>query len=236
MFQIKRAKIIENRQITFDLFVMKVAGSYDVKEGQIFMLKALDADMTLYRPLSIFDADEESVSFLYSVRGKGTAIFSRLRAGDEILLHGAYGNGFPKADGKLALVGGGIGMAPLLLVAKRNPNAEVYIGVRDDLYNDEEISAIQNLFSEVNMKLKVGGIITDAVPFDNYDVIFTCGPEIMIEAVSKKHANTYVSMEKHMGCGVGACLSCSCKVDGKMKKVCQDGPVFLGREVFECAK
>ena len=90
MFQIKKVKLLENRPITFDLFLMKIEGRFEVKEGQFFMLKAPDSDMVLYRPISIFDADENSVSFLYSVRGKGTAIFSRLKAGDEILIHGAY--------------------------------------------------------------------------------------------------------------------------------------------------
>lgn len=236
MFQVKKATIIENRAITHDLFLMKVAGEYEVKAGQFFMLKAIDAELTLYRPISIFDADEKSVSFLYSVRGKGTAIFSRLKAGSEILLHGAYGNGFPKAQGKLALIGGGIGMAPLYLTAKENSGCVVYIGVRDDLYSETEIEAIRKLFDGTDMRLKIGGMITDAVDFAQYDEIFTCGPEVMMAAVTKKHDKVFVSMEKHMGCGVGACLSCSCKVDGKMKKVCQDGPVFLGREVFECEK
>lgn len=232
MFQVKKARIIENRQITHDLFLMKVEGEYEVKAGQFFMLKAIDAEMTLYRPISIFDADKNSVSFLYSVRGKGTAIFSRLKAEDEILLHGSYGNGFPRSQGKLALVGGGIGMAPLLLTAKENKGSVVYIGVRDGLYSEEEIANIRELFSDVDMRLKIGGIITDAVDFGAYDEIFTCGPEVMMAAVTQKHEKVFVSMEKHMGCGVGACLSCSCKVDGRMRKVCQDGPVFLGREVF----
>ena len=234
MFQIKKVKLLENRPITFDLFLMKIEGRFEVKEGQFFMLKAPDSDMVLYRPISIFDADENSVSFLYSVRGKGTAIFSRLKAGDEILIHGAYGNGFPEAEGRLALIGGGIGMAPLLLTAKRNPNSTVYVGVRENLYTQEELTAIRTLFDSpsIGFELAVGGLVTDAVDFGKYDTIFTCGPEIMMRAVSEKHHNTYVSMEKHMGCGIGACLSCSCKVDGKNKKVCQDGPVFSGREVF----
>ncbi len=82
------------------------------------------------------------------------------------------------------------------------------------------------------MELNIGGLITDLVPFERYEQIFTCGPEVMMAAAAKKHPNTYVSLEKHMGCGIGACLSCSCKVAGKNKKVCQDGPVFFGREVF----
>lgn len=232
MFQIRKGRVLENRRITSDMLLMRVAGEFEVKAGQFFMLKVPDADMTLYRPISVFDADERSVSFLYSVRGKGTRIFSHLCEGDELLLHGAYGNGFPEGAERLALVGGGIGMAPLLLTAKRNPICKVYIGLRENLYTEEELGEIRGLFGEVDMELKIGGLITDFVPFERYEQIFTCGPEIMMAAVVKKHPNTYVSLEKHMGCGIGACLSCSCKVAGKNKKVCQDGPVFFGREVF----
>ncbi len=134
MFQIRKGRVLENRRITSDMLLMRVAGEFEVKAGQFFMLKVPDADMTLYRPISVFDADERSVSFLYSVRGKGTRIFSHLCEGDELLLHGAYGNGFPEGAERLALVGGGIGMAPLLLTAKRNPGCKVYIGLRANLY------------------------------------------------------------------------------------------------------
>lgn len=232
MFQIKEAKILQNIKITSDLYLMKLEGQYDVKAGQFFMLKVKNADMTLYRPISIFDCDASSVSFLYSVRGKGTQIFSEQKAGDEIQLHGPYGNGFPLTDENLVLVGGGIGMAPLHLTAKMNKNAKVYIGLRDDLYNDEEIENIKQLYREVNAELVIGGFVTDAIDFESYQTVYTCGPEIMMEAVNKKHPQVYVSLEKHMGCGIGACLSCSCSVDGKRKKVCKDGPVFLGKEVF----
>lgn len=232
MFQVKKAKILENRPITHEMYLMRVQGEFVIREGQIFMLKAEYSDMSLYRPISVFDADEHSVSFLYSVRGKGTKIFSMMKSGEDILLHGPYGNGFPTGLSHVALVGGGIGMAPFLLTAKRNPGSKLFIGLREGLYSQTELDAISSLFSEVDMTLKIGGFVTDAVPFEQFDAVFTCGPEIMMAAVSKLHDKVYVSMEKHMGCGVGACLSCSCKVAGSMRKVCQDGPVFLGKEVF----
>lgn len=233
MFQVREAQILENRPITSDLYLMKVAGSYEVKAGQFFMLKVKNADMTLYRPISIFDCQEDGVSFLYSVRGKGTAIFSEQKAGNPIFIHGPYGKGFPDTKEKLALIGGGIGMAPLYLVAKVNPQAKTYIGLREDLYTEEEIDRLKDLFQAVDTEFIIGGFVTDGVDFTAYESIYTCGPEVMMAAVNQRHTKVYVSLEKHMGCGIGACLSCSCEVGGQRKKVCKDGPVFLGKEVFQ---
>ncbi len=231
MLQVRREEILFNEKIAGDIYLMKVAGQYEVKEGQFFMLKAQDRDMTLFRPISIFDCDKYGVSFLYSVRGKGTNIFSKLKENDIMVLHGPYGNGFPTLKGRTALVAGGIGMAPLYLTAKRNKKSDIYIGIREGLYSEEEILALQTLFDGCNAKFKIGGLVTDIIDFKKYENVFTCGPQVMMSAVTELHPNVYVSLEKHMGCGLGACLSCSCKVADKMVKVCQDGPVFRGIEV-----
>lgn len=231
MLQVKRKKILFNEKIAGDIYLMKVAGQYEVQEGQFFMLKAEGTDMILFRPISIFDCDQYGVSFLYSVRGKGTNIFSKLKENDIMTLHGPYGNGFPKLKGRTALVAGGIGMAPLYLTAKRNQNSDIYIGIREGLYKEDEIFALQSLFDGLNVKFKIGGLVTEIIDFKKYENVFTCGPEVMMSAITKLHPNVYVSLEKHMGCGLGACLSCSCKVADKMVKVCQDGPVFKGIEV-----
>lgn len=231
MLQVNRREIIFNEHIAKDIYIMKVSGKYNIKPGQFFMLKAEDRDMTLYRPISIFDCDDYGVTFLYSVRGKGTNIFSKLKENDIMLIHGPYGNGFPEINGKTALIAGGIGMAPLYLAARNNENADFYIGIREKVYSSEEILAIESLFKGCNIKFKIGGLITEIIDFSKYETIFTCGPEVMMKAVSKLHDNVFVSLEKHMGCGLGACLSCSCKSGEKMVKVCKDGPVFSAKEV-----
>ncbi len=231
MLQVNKKEILFNEKIAKDIYIMKVSGEYSVKAGQFFMLKAEDRDMTLYRPISIFDCDQYGVTFLYSVRGKGTNIFSKLKENDIMLIHGPYGNGFPEVKCKTALIAGGIGMAPLYLAARNNKEAELYIGIRDGIYNEDEIHAIESLFQNCNLKLKIGGLITDIIEFSKYECVLTCGPEVMMESVSSKHHNVYVSLEKHMGCGLGACLSCSCKSGDKMVKVCKDGPVFSASEV-----
>lgn len=232
MFQVDTVDIIENKEITHDIYLLKVKKSVEIIEGQFFMIKPKTNELVLFRPISVFDTDSESVSFLYQIRGKGTKIISQLKIGDEVIIHGPYGNGFPKDKKNLAMIGGGIGSAPLFLAAKRNEDAKLFVGIRDNLYNIEEIENIKNLFNIKNIEFKIGGFVTDIIDFDKFKNVFACGPEKMMQSISNKFGEVYVSLESHMGCGVGACLSCSCKVNNNMKKICQDGPIFLGKEVF----
>lgn len=227
----QQVEIVKNQAVTKDIYHLKLKGHYDVKAGQFFMLKKEESNMTLFRPISIFDVDEEGVHFLYLVKGSGTKTLSQAKVGEMLSIHGPYGNGFPLMDTKLALIGGGIGMAPLYLCAKQNPNTKLYIGLREDLYTEQEIQTIQSLFQDVNTHFKIGGTILDDVVWNEWETIFTCGPSKMMQAIAEQHDNTYVSLERHMGCGIGACLSCSCKTMLGMKKVCKDGPVFHQKEV-----
>ncbi len=224
--------VIENKKIASDLYLITVDCDVEVTAGQFCMLKVPYSDTSLYRPISIFDSSRGELSFLYMVRGKGTKAMSRLRSGDTILVHGPYGNGFPKVKGRLALIGGGIGMAPLYLCAKNHSDSKVYIGVREERYTQKEIASIESLFKGIDVHIKVGGTIFDDIAFDTYDTVFCCGPTGMMKSVSSVHQNAYVSLENHMGCGIGACLSCSCKTSHGMKKTCKDGPVFQAKEVL----
>lgn len=232
MLQVREGMILENRRITSDLYLMRIAGRFEVQMGQFFMLKVPDSAMTLYRPISIFDYDETGVSFLYAVRGGGTELFSRQKQGDSMLLHGPYGNGFPMTEQKTALVGGGIGLAPLYLTAKRLTHAKLYIGLREHVYSEQELEALREILPDVAVQLVIGGLVTDAIDFSAYERVYACGPEPMMAAVARLHPNAYVSLERHMGCGIGACLSCSCKTGDTQKRVCKEGPVFLGSEVY----
>ena len=108
------AKIIFNKQLEIDIYHMKVAGNYKGTMGQFYMLRGWSSlNPILDRPFSIFDLDGESISFLYKVIGEGTHLLSRLKENDDIKLFGPYGNGFPQVKGKVALIGGGLGLALL---------------------------------------------------------------------------------------------------------------------------
>ena len=152
------------------------------------------------------------------------------------------GNGFDLEQdlGKTALVCGGIGTAPMVEVAKRlrakdgNKLIDVYAGFRDNIYLKEELDKYAN---NVNITTNTGkyghkGFVTDILKPEEYDTVLCCGPEIMmkkvIEMCKEKNVKIYVSMEKHMACGVGACLVCTCKTKEGNKRTCKDGPVFDG--------
>lgn len=231
-------KIIENKYIGEDMYEMKVQGKFEGKMGQFYMLRAWDTYPTLSRPISIHDIDEEGIIFLYKVVGEGTKILSKLQAGDEIKLEGPYGNGYSKVEGKVALVGGGIGVAPLYLVAKNIPNCDVYLGFRNEPILVDRYEAVCN-----ELTTTVGNtFVTDVIDTDKYDYILTCGPtpmmKVLMDKVNKTNAekgtNTrvMVSLENRMACGMGACLVCTCKTTGGNKKTCKDGPVFWGEDVI----
>ena len=225
-------KILENRYVGEDMYFMKVKGNFKAKMGQFYMLRAWDTYPLLSRPISVHDVDEEGISFLYKVVGEGTKILKNLKPDDIIKLEGPYGNGYEKVEGKVALVGGGIGVAPLYLVAKNIENCDAYLGFRNEAILEEEFKEVCN---EVNIALG-DTFVTDILDVEKYDYILTCGPTPMMEKLVKMTEGTntkiMVSLENHMACGVGACLVCTCKTKFGNKKTCKDGPVFWGEDVI----
>lgn len=224
------ARIISNNQIASDIFVLTAEGEYTGRMGQFYMLRGWDQYPVLSRPISIHDRGEGYISFLYRVVGQGTELLTRLKAGDSIGLEGPFGNGFPAIAGKVALVGGGMGTAPLYYAAKELPQADAYLGFSAESFRVEEFRSATG-----RTLVNVGGYIVDDFDPAGYEAVFTCGPLPMMRALAGKLAETgtplYVSLEKRMACGIGACLVCSCAtVDGN-RKACTDGPVFLAEEV-----
>ena len=225
-------KVIKNEYIGEDMYLMEIEGQFKGEMGQFYMLRAWDNYPLLSRPISIHDINENSISFLYKVVGDGTKILSRLQVNDTIKLEGPYGNGYEKVEGKVALVGGGIGVAPLYLVAKNIENCDAYLGFRNEPILIDKYNKVCN---EVN--IAVGDtFVTDIIDVNKYDYILTCGPTPMMEKLVKMTEKTdtklFVSLENHMACGVGACLVCTCKTKFGNKKTCKDGPVFRGEDVI----
>ncbi|MDR1017108.1 MAG: dihydroorotate dehydrogenase electron transfer subunit [Lachnospiraceae bacterium] len=257
------AKIIENYRVSKDFFLMRVAlgdiKSEDVRMGQFFMLRSGKNYPLLSRPISVFDVDSDSVSFLYQVVGEGTKIFSELKAHDNIEIDRPHGNGFPSVSGRIALVGGGVGVAPLYFTAKQlsensgfngendiekdlSDRANTFLETSIDIYlGFREEPALIERYEDIANKVIVnlGGFITDDIDTREYDYILSCGPTPMMKALYNKckeqnsKAKLYVSMENRMACGIGACLVCTCETTKGNKRACKDGPVFLANEVFE---
>ena len=232
------AKIVFHREVDKNIYYLKIAGNFHGSMGQFYMLRGwTTSHPVLSRPLSIFDLDEQAISFVYKVVGEGTQLLSRLRKDDEIELYGPYGNGFPPARGKVALVGGGMGLAPLYLAAcqlrkqKSVQEVHTYLGFK-------ESAIFIDLFEKVVHKLVVdiGGLISKIVDVNGYDYVFTCGPQEMVKTIveqkKSEKPHIFLSLEKRMGCGIGACLSCTCQTSSGNKLTCKDGPVFPGEEIY----
>ena len=225
-------KVIKNEYIGEDMYLMEIEGQFKGEMGQFYMLRAWDNYPLLSRPISIHDISDDSISFLYKVVGEGTKILSKLKVEDTIKLEGPYGNGYEKVEGKVALVGGGIGVAPLYLVAKNIENCDAYLGFREEPILIDKYNEVCN---EVNIAIG-NTFVTDIIDVNKYDYILTCGPTPMMEKLIKMTEKTdtklFVSLENHMACGVGACLVCTCKTKFGNKKTCKDGPVFRGEDVI----
>lgn len=249
--------VISQEQIASDVYSMWLQTGEIAKEaepGQFISLYCADRSRLLPRPISLCEIDRENgrLRIVYRVAGKGTDEFSRLAAGDTVEVLGPLGNGFPlsEASGKrVLLMGGGIGIPPMLETAKQLDAEKMIVsGYRDELFLTEDFSEAGELYLAVENPgagvLCTKGNVLDAVRENGLeaDVIFACGPTPMLRAIRayalERGIPCWISMEEKMACGIGACLACVCQskeVDGHShvhnKRICKDGPVFLSTEV-----
>lgn len=247
-YVVSQQKIAEG---IYDLWLETGLAS-DAHPGQFVAAYPKDASALLPRPISICETDKEKdrIRLVYRIAGKGTMEFSRCRAGDSVKLLGVLGNGFPieKAEGKdVFLMGGGIGIPPILELAKQlRANKQIIVGYRGrETFLREDLSRNGTVYlATEDGSVGSRGNVMDAIRENDLhaDVIMACGPMPMLRAV-KKYAQengipAYISLEERMACGVGACLGCVCKtkeVDAHSHvhnaRICTDGPVFEASEV-----
>ena len=248
--------VVSQESIGTDIYSMwlqteKIAA--EAKPGQFVSLYTNDPSKLLPRPISLCEIDKEKgrIHLVYRVTGAGTgtAEFSRLKAGDTVSAIGPLGNGFPleKAEGKsVFLMGGGIGVPPILELAKamKCEKKQILAGYRDcHTFLKEEFEAAGTLYiSTEDGSVGTKGNVMDAIRENDLkaDMIFACGPTPMLRAI-KNYAEAngiecYISLEERMACGIGACLACVCKSREKdahsnvnNKRICKDGPVFLSK-------
>ena len=253
----KEARVISQRLLSEGIYDMwletPIAGN--VVPGQFVGVYPVNSATLLPRPISICEVDKEksAIRLVYRVVGSGTAEFALYQPGDYIMILGPLGNGFPldKAEGKnVVLMGGGIGVPPLLETAKRLSSLEnekkpskisTVLGYRN---NETFLATEFQSFSELHIATEDGslgtkGNVIDAMNSEEIacDVIFACGPMPMLKGikafVAEHGIKAYLSLEERMACGVGACLGCVCKTKDtdhhsqvKNARICTDGPVF----------
>ncbi len=247
----KEAVVIENRMIAQDIFSMWLEApdiTMTALPGQFVSLYCNDGSRLLPRPISICEIDKEQgkVRLVYRIAGNGTKEFAGLKTGDKVEAMGPLGNGFTLEGKKALLIGGGIGIPPILELAKQlNCEKQVVLGYRDITFLEEEFEPFSKVFisTEDGSKGTKGNVI-DAIKENKLeaDIIFACGPTPMLRGVKgyaiEHGIKAQLSLEERMACGVGTCLGCVCttkEIDHhsnvKNKRICKDGPVFYAEEV-----
>ena len=250
-----KSTVAEQKKLAEGIYSMWLQAeeiAVQAKPGQFISVYSNDKSRVLPRPISICEIDREQgkLRIVYRVVGKGTEEFSKASSGDTFEILGPLGNGFPleEAKGKRVLmVGGGIGVPPMLQTAKEaEAEAVIVSGYRNnDLFLKEELENAGSLYiATEDGSVGTKGNVLDAIRENDIqaDVMFACGPTPMLRALKQyaeeKNMPCWISMEEKMACGIGACLACVCQsknVDSHShvhnKRICKDGPVFLSTEV-----
>lgn len=252
----ENALVIEQKEIASGIYRLVVQTkeiAAHAKAGQFVSVYSNDASRLLPRPISLCEIDPEkgTLVLVYRVTGEGTGTeeFSRLKKDDTVRILGPLGNGFPveAAEGKRAfLIGGGIGIPPILQLARAvKGEKEIVLGYRDELFLYDAFQKEGNVTAATeDGSFGIRGNVLDAIKEAalSADIIFACGPTPMLRALKEyalaQDMECYISMEERMACGIGACLACVCKTKDKdahsnvnNKRICKEGPVFDAREV-----
>lgn len=254
MKQKETAKVISQECIGTGVYSMWIQIEKMAKEamaGQFISVYCKDKTKLLPRPISICQVNKEegSLRIVYRVVGGGTKEMSGYKVGDDIDILGPLGNGFMQRAGKKAiLIGGGIGIPPMVQLAeelKEKAEVQIVAGYRDELFLTKELEERGKLFiATEDGSTGTKGTVIDAIKNQDVegDVIYACGPTPMLKAVKEyamnKGIECQLSLEERMACGIGACLACVCQSKEKdshsnvnNKRICKDGPVFLAEEV-----
>ena len=227
------AKVVSQEALTDDICSMWIQAdtiAKAAKPGQFISVYTKDKSKVLPRPISLCEVDKEQgrLRIVYRVVGAGTREFSAYQAGDDIEIMGPLGNGFPLKEKKAFLIGGGIGIPPMLELAKNlNCEKQMVLGYRDALFLNDEFEQYGKVYvATEDGSAGTKGNVIDAIKANGLeaDVIYACGPTPMLRALK--------------ACGIGACLACVCKskeIDEHShvhnKRICKDGPVFAAEEV-----
>ena len=235
-------KISENKKLVENVYKMVLVGdTSDITACGQFINIQLDG-LYLRRPISVCDCDETAVTIIYKVVGKGTEQMSKLIVGDTLDVLTGLGNGYDLSlsGDNPVLLGGGVGVPPLYMLAKKlvaqGKKVSVILGfnTQSEVFYEQEFKDLgcDVTVTTVDGSYGVKGFVTNAYPND-YTYFYTCGPEPMLKAIYKTSKTSgQLSFEERMGCGFGACMGCSCKTIAGYKRICKDGPVMQKEEIL----
>lgn len=241
MYKEDNYKILSNEKIARDVYKMVLEGDtqYITAPGQFINIRL--AGKFLRRPISVCDCDGSTITIIYKVVGSGTEYMSKLEKGTFLDILTGLGNGYDISKStKPLLIGGGVGVPPLYMLAKKliasgqKPVVILGFNTEEEIFYEQEFKSIgcDVRVTTVDGSYGIKGYVTDAFP-DDYDYFYTCGPMPMFRAIEKaaKTSGQY-SFEERMGCGFGACMGCSCKTKYGSKRICKDGPVLEREEII----
>ena len=234
--------ITENYPVTESVWRMRLGapGLEEQKPGGFVNIR-LDG-LYLRRPISVFDSETGRLTILYKVVGRGTEQMKDLEPGAQLDVLTGLGNGYDlsKAGDRPLLLGGGVGVPPLYLLAKKlraegkTVTAVLGFNTAAEVFAEEEFRALgcSVTVTTADGSYGVKGFVTDALP-QEYSYFYTCGPEPMLRAVYRAvKTSGQFSFEERMGCGFGACMGCSCKTITGYKRICREGPVLEKEEIM----
>ena len=234
--------ITENVPVTNCVYRMRLEGAgLETQNPGGFVNIRLDG-LFLRRPISVYDSEPGSLTILYKVVGKGTEQMAAMKPGETLDVLTGLGNGYDlsKSGETPVLLGGGVGVPPLYLLAKKliaegkKPQAVLGFNTAAEVFGEEEFKALGCgvTVTTADGSYGVKGFVTDALP-EEYSYFYTCGPEPMLRAVYRATKTSgQLSFEERMGCGFGACMGCSCKTITGYKRICREGPVLEKEEIL----
>ncbi len=236
-------KITENTPLTKAVYKMKLQGDVsDITSSGQFVNIKLDG-FYLRRPISVCDCEDGVLTLIYKVVGKGTEQMSKMAVGEQLNILTGLGNGYnvSLAGDKPLLLGGGVGVPPLYMLAKKliaeGKKVTVVLGfnTKEEIFCEEDFKALgaEVFVTTADGSYGIKGFVTDAMKDIDYSYFYTCGPEPMLKAIYKaSNTSGQFSFEERMGCGFGACMGCSCKTITGYKRICKDGPVLEKEEIL----
>ena len=234
--------ITKNVPLTNNVYIMTLNGNTDgINCGQFVNIK-LDG-LYLRRPISVCDCEDDSLTLIYKVVGKGTEQMSKMTVGESLDLLTGLGNGYDTSlsGEKPLLIGGGVGVPPLYMLCKKliaegkRPTVILGFNTSDEVFYADEFASLgaEVKVTTVDGSMGIKGFVTNAMEGLDYSYFYTCGPEPMLKAVYNASLTSgQMSFEERMGCGFGACMGCSCKTITGYKRICKEGPVMQKEEVL----
>ena len=236
-------EIVSNEKLTQNVYKMVLRGDVSAITAPGQFVNILLDGLYLRRPISVCDYDNETLTIVYKVVGKGTEQMSAMTAGEKLDILTGLGNGYDMtvSGQKPLLLGGGVGVPPMYELCKQlirqGKEVQVILGFNtaDEVFYEDQFKDLGACVSVTTVDGSYGtkGFVTDVMKELDYSYFYTCGPEPMLKAVYKTSTTSgQMSFEKRMGCGFGACMGCSCKTLTGYKRICKEGPVMRKEEIL----